>query len=145
MKFIAAFILMASLYAYAEENFLKKKIKVGKTTLAVEIADTEPRRSQGLMFRKKLEPGHGMLFIFPDESPRGFWMKNTLIPLSIGYFDKTKKLIRILDMDPQPGVSDFDLRIYNSDLGAQYALEVPQGWFSEKKIKIGDGLEFPPK
>jgi uncharacterized membrane protein (UPF0127 family) len=69
---------MASLYAYAEENFLKKKIKVGKTTLAVEIADTEPRRSQGLMFRKKLEPGHGMLFIFPDESPRGFWMKNTL-------------------------------------------------------------------
>jgi len=106
--------------------------------LTVEVAKTEEQRSRGLMFRTQLAPDTGMLFIFPNEIPLGFWMKNTLLPLTIGYFNKKKVLGEILDMDPPIGpVRDEQLARYASKEPCLYALEVPRGWFAAKKIKPG--------
>ncbi len=80
-----------------------------------------------------------MLFMFMGEQYLSFWMKNTLIPLSIGYFDKNKKLIEVKDMEPVLGpVRDDQLPNYPSSKPAMFAIEVPKGWFAKKKIKPND-------
>lgn len=129
--------IFCSLVANAEVQFSKKKIQVGPVSVTVEIADTPEKTSHGLMYRQKLEEGTGMLFVFPDEEPRSFWMKNTFVPLSIGFFDSKKKLIDIQDMEPVKSEMQSDLPTYPSRGPAQYALEVPKGWFKKHKIKIG--------
>jgi uncharacterized membrane protein (UPF0127 family) len=122
--------------------FEQKKIELGSHKLIVEIADTDPKRQRGLMFREKLEEGRGMLFIFPEERVLNFWMKNTFIPLSIGYFNKEKKLITIKDMKPVKSEIQTDLPGYSSEMPAMFALEVPLGWFEKNKISKGAQLKF---
>lgn len=133
---LLSLIILLSSLAKAEVHFEKKKIKLGSQTLTVEIADTPEKSAQGLMFRKDLQAGNGMLFIFPDEQTRSFWMKNTFIPLSIGYFNKKKELIDIQDMAPAQSEMQSDFPTYVSKEPAQYALEVPKGWFSKNKISL---------
>lgn len=146
MKSFIYFILFLSLSgAPALANkaaivFSKQKIKVGKLALTVEIADNSEKSARGLMFRTSLADGTGMLFIFQDEAPRSFWMKNTFIPLSIGYFDQNKKLVDIQDMQPVKSEMEQNPKTYPSAYPAKYALEVPKGWFQKHKIKIGDEL-----
>ena len=112
------------------------QLEIGGETLRVEIADTDKTRDRGLMGRKSLPDGEGMLFVFEKSAPLSFWMKNTLIPLSIGFFDSSKTLIRTLEMDPPPkGAASFIS--YESGAPAQYALEVPQHWFKKNRIKPG--------
>lgn len=136
-KLIFAIALFSSLNVFAEVHFDKKKIQVGGVALNVEIADTSEKSARGLMFRKKLEDGDGMLFVFPQEEPHTFWMKNTFIPLSIGFFDRSKKLIDIQDMEPVRSEMQTDLKTYPSAGPAMYALEVPQGWFKKHKVNLG--------
>lgn len=103
--------------------------------LDVEVATTYQQKAQGLMLREKLPEGQGMIFIFPYEQTLSFWMKNTLIPLTIGYFDKNRVLIETHDMEPALGpVQDEMLPRYPSARPAMYAVEVPKGWFTKKKI-----------
>lgn len=85
------------------------------------------------MGRKNLNENEGMLFVFPKKEILHFWMKNTLIPLSIGFFDENQKLIEILDME----LPSQSLKTYKSQLPSLYALEVPQGWFHDRKITLG--------
>jgi uncharacterized membrane protein (UPF0127 family) len=117
----------------------EKTIRLGSETLIMEIADTYQARSRGLMGRKELLDGHGMLFIYDRAERLCFWMKDTLIPLSIGFFDGEKRLLEVLDMDPP---TDQRYIKYPCRSLAQYALEVPQGWFEKYKIKIGDKFSF---
>jgi len=121
-------------------TFREQKIRVAAIELTVEVAETPEQHSRGLMFRSKLEEGRGMIFIFPDAEYRGFWMKNTFIPLSIGYFDANKKLVDMQDMEPVKSMMEANPPTYRSKKPAQYALEVPKGWFRKHKIKIGDSL-----
>ena len=140
-KMILGLILFTILgFSKNEPTYLKKNIRVGQTSVNVELADNQERAEHGLMFRHELKDGSGMLFIFPDEEIRSFWMKNTFIELSIGYFDKDKKLVDIQDMKPVTSEMQTDLPVYPSRLPAQYALEVPKGWFERHKIKIGEKL-----
>lgn len=115
-----------------------RQMKLGGKTITVEIADTEESRAQGLMYRKSLKPDHGMLFVFENEMPRSFWMKNTFIPLSIGFFDRAKKLLVVLDMEPVQSVLEKNLKTYSSQVPAMYALEMERGWFQKNKIKPGN-------
>lgn len=118
-------------------------IKVGKETVRVEIADTPLKLQRGLSFRKELPQGQGMLFIFNKEQQLSFWMKNTFIPLSIGFFDKNKRLLNILQMTPvKPGQNNGNLQLYRSQGPAMYALEVPVGWFKQKDIGPGAQLKL---
>jgi len=103
---ISFIILFSSLSFSAEKNFPTKKIKVGSKTLVVEVASTGEQQERGLMFRNSLGENDGMLFIFNNEETRFFWMKNTLIDLSIGYFNKNGTLIDIQEMTSGKGLAD---------------------------------------
>lgn len=100
-------------------------------TVSVEIADTPEERQQGLMGRTDLPENHGMLFVYEDERPRVFWMKQTEIPLDIIFLDAQKRVINVEQADPEPGVPPEQLERYTSDRPAQYVIELEQG-FSEQ-------------
>lgn len=138
-------ILIISTTGFSAEpkvTFKKQSIRVGNKKIIAEIAKNDQQHEQGLMFRKKLAPNEGMLFVFKDEDIRGFWMKNTLINLSIGYFDKNKKLIDAQEMQAMTSVMQTELKTYPSKSPAQYALEMPEGWFKKNKIIEGDVLLY---
>lgn len=122
-------------------NFIKSQIQINKINIKVEIADTNEKHAYGLMYVQKLAEDEGMLFVFEKEEFRSFWMKNTLIPLSIGYFDKNRKLISIHDMKPE-NKPDYQLKTYPSYGLAKYALEMNTLWFSKNKVNIGDSFSF---
>jgi uncharacterized membrane protein (UPF0127 family) len=121
--------------------YANKKIRLGKKTILVELADDEEHRAHGLMFRQSLPEDHGMLFVFDSERPLGFWMKNTLIPLAIAFIDQDKRLIDIQEMVPAVA-GEASPRVYNSAAPAMYALEMPKGWFARNKIEKGATFSF---
>jgi len=104
--------------------------------VSVEVAKTPEERQKGLMNRKHLGRDEGMLFIFDSEAYHGFWMKNTLIPLSIAFIDRSGKIVAITDMKP------LTLDSHDPPQPILYALEMNQGWFSSHDIKVGDTVRF---
>jgi uncharacterized membrane protein (UPF0127 family) len=106
--------------------------------LEVEVAITGEQRAKGLMFREVIGTD-GMLFVFADERTRSFWMKNTLIPLDILYFDTDGFVVSTTTM--QPCTTDVCPN-YSSVLPAKYALEVNAGWVEEQEI--GKGWKLVP-
>ncbi len=113
----------------------KKALLIRKETLYVEIADNPEERAIGLAFRKNLLPNEGMLFIFEKEGIYPFWMRNTFIPLDIAFISKDNIIIDIQRMTPLD-----DKKTYQPLKPFLYALEVNQGYFEEKGIKIGDTI-----
>ena len=103
----------------------------------VEIADTDAERQTGLSGRPTLAEDAGMLFVFDQEQPLSFWMKDTLIPLSIAYISAEGRIVDIQDMQP------LDETPHPSAEPAQYALEVNQGFFAERGVAVGDTVELP--
>jgi uncharacterized membrane protein (UPF0127 family) len=101
--------------------------------LTVELATTPVARACGLSLRQELPDNQGMLFIFSDLRPRSFWMKDTVIPLSIAYLDATGKITSIQDMVPLQTDKQ-----YPSSQPAAFALEVNQGWFRSHGVEVGD-------
>jgi uncharacterized membrane protein (UPF0127 family) len=108
-----------------------------RSEVEVEIADDEAEQRRGLMERTELAENAGMLFVFDREAPRSFWMRNTLIPLSIAYIAADGRIVDIQDMQP------LDETSHPSAEPAQYALEVNQGFFAERGIEVGDVVEIP--
>lgn len=105
--------------------------------LDVEIADTPEKVQRGLMYRKQLPAHRGMLFVYPVEMELSFWMKNTYLPLSIAFLDKSGRILNILEMKPlDPAIR------YSSKGKAKYALEVNRGWFKERAIVPGNRVYF---
>jgi uncharacterized membrane protein (UPF0127 family) len=100
--------------------------------ILVEIAVTEEERSKGLMFRKELEDGKGMIFLFEKDQIMSFWMKNTLVPLSIAFILSDGRIAEIRDMEPR------SLASVNSERSCRYALEAPKGWFDKVGVGVGD-------
>jgi uncharacterized membrane protein (UPF0127 family) len=114
-------------------------LRIGATEVRVELADEPAERERGLMFRSALPDGQGMLFVYPDERPRGFWMKDTPLPLSIAYIDSAGRVVHLADMTP------LSTEIVPSGAPARYALEVPQGWFARNGVRVGDVVDgLPP-
>ncbi len=104
----------------------------GEVEVSVEIADTPSERQRGLMERTELAEDRGMFFVFEEEQELSFWMRNTLVPLSIAYVDSDGRIVDIQDMEP------LDESGYPSAEPAQYALEVNQGFFEERGVEVGD-------
>ena len=102
-----------------------------------EVADDRAERQRGLMERSALAENAGMLFVFGQEQVRSFYMKNTLIPLSIAYIDAEGRIVDIQDMEP------LDETSRRSAAPLRYALEVNQGFFEEHGIEVGDTVEIP--
>lgn len=105
---------------------------------STEFAITDAERARGLMMRTALAADHSMLFVFPDIDQRYFWMKNTLIPLDILYFDANRKLVS-MQLDVPPCKAD-PCPSYPSDAPARYVLELPAGTSRRIGASIGDEL-----
>jgi uncharacterized membrane protein (UPF0127 family) len=101
----------------------------------VEIAQTEAQRAEGLMNRESLADDAGMMFIYFEPTQSGFWMKNTLIPLSIAFIDDEQRIIQIMDMEP---CTKDPCPTYTPDGEYTAALEVNMGAFDEWGIDVGD-------
>lgn len=123
-----------------DKLFQKVQFKIGVEKFSAFIADSDEGRAQGLMFIEKMPDNAGMLFVFEEERPLGFWMKNTLIPLSIGFFDKKAVLTDVQEMKVAGSIMELSPPSYQSKGPALFALEMNAGWFLRHKIKPGARL-----
>jgi uncharacterized membrane protein (UPF0127 family) len=114
------------------------EITINGVPARVEVVRTRVEREKGLMHRTSLGKDEGMLFVFPEEKIQSFWMKNTLIPLDVAFFDSQGFLVDIQRMEPDDGE-----RIYTSAVPALYALEMNAGWFAEKDLRRFARLQLP--
>jgi len=113
-------------------------LNAGIHVIQAEVAGTPATRSQGLMLRKAMAQGAGMLFLFDESAAHCMWMKNTLIPLSVAFIDERGRIVNIAEMQPLDETSRCASR------PARYALEMNQGWFKQRGIVAGaviQGLE----
>ncbi len=110
-------------------------LRIGGQEIAVDVVRTPEERRLGLMYRTSLAPDSGMLFIFEQTEIRRFWMKNTLIPLSIAYIDTSNVVTDVLEMAPGDTITP-----YTSSRPALYAFEMNAGWFQTHGIKPGDTI-----
>lgn len=107
----------------------------GTVTVRVEIAETDEQRSYGLMYRRWLAPDKGMIFLFDNDTSGGFWMKNTILPLSIAFVDSAGVIVDIQDMEP---CTTDDCPAYPPSQPYRSALEVNQGAFAQWGVSEGD-------
>jgi uncharacterized membrane protein (UPF0127 family) len=121
--------------ACGQQPFAEAQVP-GRPRLALELATTPEQHERGLMFRESMPADHGMLFVFDRQSNAAFWMRNTLIPLSVAYIDADGTILDIQDMQPQTDDSHPPARPY------WYALEVNQGWYANNGVGVGDVLVF---
>lgn len=143
-KLFISFLILncfCSANAYERIQMQKQKIKIGHKTILVEVADTPEKASQGLMYRTQLDADSGMLFIFNNEEKRNFWMKNTFLDLSIGFFNKDKVLVDIQEMQAVKSIME-QPKSYESREKAQYVIEMNKNWFSKNKILLRQKFEF---
>jgi hypothetical protein len=138
-KFLAsAALLAATAPAFAQgATFGKTQLSIGINLIQAEVALNEAQREQGLMFREKMAPNAGMIFVFDDVNQQCMWMKNTLLPLSVAFIDAEGKIVNVEDMQPQT------LDSHCSARPVKFALEMNLGWFDKHHIKPGttiDGL-----
>jgi uncharacterized membrane protein (UPF0127 family) len=115
----------------------------GAVPVLVEIASTAAEVERGLMYRKSLDDGRGMLFVFPEEGMRTFWMKNTLIPLDIMFIAHDGPgAARIV------GIAENTTPLSTAPIGvgkpSTYVLEVPGGWSKRAGVRTGDRITLPP-
>jgi len=113
-------------------------LSAGMHLIQAELAQTSEQRSIGLMHRPKMGANEGMLFVFESASEQCFWMKNTLLPLSIAFLADDGQVVNIEDMAPQT------LNGHCSRRPVRYALEMNQGWFAKRGIKAGSRLQGGP-
>ena len=116
-----------------------RALRIDGHALTAEIADTPQAMTLGLMFRKSLGENEGMLFIFSKPKRTSFWMRHTLIPLSIAYIDASGKILEIHGMQPLN-----EAQIASESDQILFALEVNQGWFAKRGIAAGAKIEGLP-
>ena len=114
------------------------KLTSGMHVLNVEVARTPTEHEIGLMFRKTMPTNDGMLFIFDRPGQQCFWMKNTLLPLSVAFISDDGSITNIEDMKP------LTLDSHCSTREVRYVLEMNDGWFARRGIKPGMKLKGDP-
>ena len=143
-RLFAALAASAALLSSAPlraDPLLTYPLKIKGHTLRAELARTEEEKRTGLMFRKQLGENNAMVFVYEREGRWAMWMKNTYIPLSVAFIDRTGRILNIEDMQPM------SLDSHEAAGPAKFALEVNRGWFASRGIKPGDrvqGLEKLP-
>ena len=113
-------------------------LNAGMHNIRAEVALTPEQRATGLMYRREMAAHEGMLFVFEQAAPQCFWMKNTLLPLSIAFLADDGTVVNIADMKPQA------LDSHCSAKPVRYALEMNQGWFAKRGIQAGAKLSGGP-
>lgn len=116
----------------AQPRLQTLKLWLGAEEMVAELALTGPQVQTGMMFRTNMEENAGMLFVFPQASPRGFWMKNCFVPLSAAYVDPEGVILEIHPLEPHNTNT-----VFSTSDRIQYVLETPQGWFDRHNIHTG--------
>jgi uncharacterized membrane protein (UPF0127 family) len=140
-KLLALAALVVAVTAQADEpqmNLPRVRLTTGMHAIDAQVASTPDQRMTGLMHRKEMPQNEGMLFVFESPSQQCFWMKNTLLPLSIAFVADDGTIVNIDEMKPQT------LDSHCSDRPVRYVLEMNTGWFARKGIKAGAKLAGPP-
>jgi len=132
----------AGAQARAQPTLPTVKLTAGIHVITAEAATTNQSRTIGLMHRERLAPNHGMLFVFDDKAQQCFWMRNTIVPLTIAFIEDDGTILQLADMAPKSEAS------HCSQKPVRYALEMEQGWFGKRGIapgaKVG-GLPVPSR
>jgi uncharacterized membrane protein (UPF0127 family) len=136
---ILSFGLQAECQDRGRDRFIKVFLPGGKSVTA-ELAVSDEERARGLMFREKILPDQGMLFVFETEDLQAFWMKNTFIALDMLWLDSEKRVIHIA-ADVPPCMAD-PCPSYGPGVPARYVLELKGGRAAADGIKVGDRLQF---
>ncbi|MEN9316871.1 MAG: hypothetical protein RIS35_3264 [Pseudomonadota bacterium] len=113
------------------------ELQAGIHLVRAEVAADNETRMRGLMFRERLGPNQGMLFVFQARSQQCFWMRNTLIPLTIAFIEDDGSIVNLADMKPRSEDSHCSAR------PVRYALEMEQGWFAKRGLGPGVRLSGP--
>lgn len=131
--------LLVTLPALAlDRNTVEIASGTGVHVFTVEIADTEPARERGLMYRRELGDGQGMLFDFFRDQPVGFWMKNTYIPLDMIFIRSDGRIVAIAE-----NAEPLSERVIQSGAPVRAVLEVKGGTASRLGIRPGDQVANP--
>jgi hypothetical protein len=134
-------VLSAEILAAKPEEL--PTMKINGVTANVELAITEAERNHGLMFRPRLSTDDGMLFAYPNEDDRSFWMKNTLIPLDIAFFTADGTLLNVNETPTAAVPRQGPWPPSPSKGAARYVLEMNVGWFKKKGLVDGSGHIVP--
>ncbi len=114
------------------------RLTAGMHVIQAELAATEQQQMVGMMFRREMGANEGMLFVNQEAGVRCFWMRNTLLPLSIAFIGDDGSIVNIAEMAPQSDDS------HCSGKPVRFALEMRQGWFSKHGIGAGFKLRGAP-
>lgn len=117
------------------------------TRVRVQIADTPQLQSTGLMCRNSLDSDAGMLFVFPTSTREQFWMKNTLIPLTIAFIDANWHIVEVLEMPVATDPTSDDpnkFPLYGPHRPYRYALEVNAGFFKQHELTDRAEVKYLP-
>lgn len=112
-------------------------IQIGETELRLQLALNPSEQRRGLMFRETLGQDDGMLFLFPKPDRRGFWMKNTKLPLDIGYIDSSGRLVEVHALFPYD-----ETLVPSNSSDILIALETNRGWFKANGVRPGSQINF---
>ena len=113
-------------------------LTAGIHVIKTELAITPEQQQTGMMFRREMGTSEGMLFVNDEPGVRCFWMRNTLLPLSIAFIADDGTVVNLADMDALSEQSHCSAR------PVRYALEVNRGWFAKRGLKAGMRLQGKP-
>jgi uncharacterized membrane protein (UPF0127 family) len=145
MKAIALLLSLAAFPACAGSHTVPDRppstvtFEGSEAVLYVDVADTPSARRRGLMGVADLPSDQGMAFVFDDPASSTFWMKDTLIPLSIAFVDQSGEVITIREMEP---CGADPCPTYAADRPYVLAIEANQGWFEDRGIRVGDRADL---
>jgi uncharacterized protein len=118
-------------------NLVRAKLAIGEHPIEAYVARTKEQRSLGLMHRAEMGPNEGMLFVCGQSAPQSFWMKDTPLPLSIAFLEEDGTIVQLDDMEPNT------LDSHKCEHPVRYVLEMPMGWFAERRIGCGERVTGP--
>ena len=139
---VIAWSLLMTTHAIAQDGPQPRlptvELTAGMYVIQAEVAQTHQQHSIGLMHRQSMGVNEGMLFVYQAPEIRCYWMRNTLIPLTIAFLDDDGTIVNLKDMEPRTERSNCSVK------PVRYALEMNQGWFDKRGIKPGFRLRGIP-
>ncbi|HEY2977894.1 MAG TPA: DUF192 domain-containing protein [Burkholderiaceae bacterium] len=138
IPFVLAALAVSAAAQQGPQKLPAITLNAGIHNIRAEVAQTPDERATGLMFRREMAQQDGMLFVFEEPATQCFWMKNTLLPLSVAFVADDGTIVNLDDMKPQT------LDSHCSAKPVRYVLEMNVGWFAKRGLKAGTKLQGAP-
>ncbi len=135
---VMALLPNVALAQEAQPKLPQINLRAGMHIVKAEVADNVGTRSTGMMFRKEMAQHEGMLFVFEHKQAHCFWMRNTVLPLSIAFIADDGSIVNTAEMKP------LDESSHCAQKPVRFALEMNKGWFTAKNLKAGSRFEGLP-